>query len=314
MNQKTAVQKECGFGKDVPGKPQVVVLGLVLALMALACSTTQTTQEEASRQTNAPSPRVETSQESPKDSAMPAQFIHTASMEYAAGFNEQKPAQVLSHYHNTAALWLTNGSQLQGREAIGGFVHKGIEMGVSNMAFEPVGLTHVGETTYVHQSFQFQPAGGPVIKGKRWTVWNQDHEGWNIALDVWSPEADTSRVSDAIEQRMDALAHGFNGGSATDILSLYNNGARVVLTNGKVLAGDSLQGMMNTVADSGIDDMTFGPHTIASAGDTAWAWGDFSVTLRPKGTPPIPLQGHRITIWKQVENTWRITLEISSPR
>lgn len=113
--------------------------------------------------------------------------IVAANARFVAAFRAADAAAVAACYTADAQLLPANSDVVAGTDAIAGFWHGAMSMGIGDVRLETVEVEAQGDLVVEQGRYTLSGAdGGPLDEGKYLVVWHRDGRGWKLHRDIWT--------------------------------------------------------------------------------------------------------------------------------
>lgn len=125
-------------------------------------------------------------------------------------------------------------------------------------------------------------------------------------------EWDGAAVRKAIEEGSAKWTEAYNRGDAAGMAALYTEDAKAMPPNGEMVNGrQGIQDLLNGAMQMGVKDVKLNTVDVGGSGNTAYAIGNYSLTIQPEGQAGMTDSGKYVIIWKrQVDGTWKLHVDI----
>ena len=118
---------------------------------------------------------------------------------------------------------------------------------------------------------------------------------------------DSQSINAANTQWLDA----FNRGDAAALAAFYTEEAKILEPNSQMIVGrESIQAMFQGFFDTGALELQLTVIELSVNGDMAHKVGKYTLTIQPEEGEVISDNGKHVTIWKRVNGSWKVDVDI----
>ncbi|MCH7819093.1 MAG: nuclear transport factor 2 family protein [Candidatus Marinimicrobia bacterium] len=125
------------------------------------------------------------------------------------------------------------------------------------------------------------------------------------------PPDTTAEDTQAINAVIKQFADAFNQGDAAAVAALHTEEAKRLPPNSPLIVGrEGIQAWMQASHDAGLGDLQLTVIDLHVNGDMAHVVGKYTLTIQPEEGEAISDNGKFVDLWKRVNGSWKIDVNI----